>query len=43
LQDFTGDMLKHLAAGPLIGFPRVMSIPQWIGCPASAFVRSCSR
>jgi hypothetical protein len=40
---FTASMLTNLAKGPLIGFPRVMTITQWLGRPASTFVRSCSR
>jgi hypothetical protein len=36
-------MLTNLATGPLIGFPRVMMIPQWLGLPAANFVRECSR
>lgn len=39
---FTPSMLTNLADGPLIGFPRVMTIIQWIGWPAAAFVRVCS-
>jgi HlyD family secretion protein len=31
--------LTNLATGPLIGFPRVMLIPQWLGVPAASFVR----
>jgi len=36
---FTGGMLTNLATGPLIGFPRVMFITQWLGQPAVNFVR----
>lgn len=36
---FTVSMLTNLATGPLIGFPRVMMIPQWLGVPAATFVR----
>lgn len=43
LPGFTESMLTNLAAGPLIGFPRVMMIPQWLGLPAAKFVRECSR
>ena len=37
---FTASMLTNLANGPLIGFPRVMALPQWLGRPASDFVRA---
>ncbi len=40
---FTEGMLTSLAAGPLIGFPRVMMITQWLGFPAASFVRDRSR
>jgi hypothetical protein len=43
LPGFTENMLRNLAAGPLIGFPRVMMIPQWLGRPAVSFVRAHSR
>jgi hypothetical protein len=43
LPGFTASMLTNLANGPLIGFPRVMTITQWLGRPASTFVRSRSR
>jgi hypothetical protein len=39
LPGFTESMLKNLANGPLIGFPYVMMIPQWLGCPAATFIR----
>ncbi len=39
LPGFTVAMLTNLATGPLIGFPRVMMIPQWLGRPAASFVR----
>jgi hypothetical protein len=39
LPGFTEGMLTNLAEGPLIGFPRVMSITQWLGRPAASFVR----
>ncbi len=39
LPGFTESMLTNLATGPLIGFPRVMLIPQWLGMPAASFVR----
>lgn len=40
---FSQAMLTNLARGPLIGFPRVMSITQWLGSPAARFVKSRSR
>lgn len=43
LPGFTENMLTNLASGPLIGFPRVMMIPQWLGRPAADFVRAHSR
>lgn len=43
LPGFTPSMLTNLANGPLIGFPRVMTITQWLGQPAAVFVRACSR
>jgi hypothetical protein len=43
LPGFTAGMLTNLANGPLIGFPRVMFLTQWLGRPAAAFVRACSR
>lgn len=43
LPGFTESMLTNLATGPLIGFPRVMMIPQWLDVPAAKFVRECSR
>lgn len=39
LPGFSGSMLTNLAQGPLIGFPRVMMITQWLGRPAASFVR----
>lgn len=39
----SASMLRNLANGLLIGFPRVMTITQWLGRPASTFVRSRSR
>ena len=39
LPGLTENMLKNLANGPLIGFPYVMMIPQWLGCPAATFIR----
>lgn len=43
LPGFTPSMLSNLASGPLIGFPRVMTIMQWLGRPAATFVRARSR
>jgi hypothetical protein len=43
LPGFTGSMLSNLATGPLIGFPGVMMIRQWLGVPAANFVRERSR
>jgi hypothetical protein len=40
---FTESMLTNLAKGPLIGFPRVMIITQWLGHPATTFVRDHAR
>ena len=40
---FTQNMLINLAKGPLIGFPRVMMIPQWLHRPAASFVRDRGR
>jgi hypothetical protein len=40
---FTPSMLTNLAKGPLIGFPRVMALPQWLGRPASDFIRTRSK
>lgn len=39
LPGFTTSMLSNLATGPLIGFPRVMLLTQWVGRPAADFVR----
>ena len=39
LPGFTPSMLTNLATGPLIGFPRVMLLTQWLGRPAADFVR----
>lgn len=39
LPGFTASMLTNLASGPLIGFPRVMLLTQWLGRPAADFVR----
>jgi hypothetical protein len=43
IRGFTPTMLTNLANGPLIGFPRVMTLPQWLGRPASDFVRARSK
>jgi hypothetical protein len=43
LPDFTDGMFTNLAKGPLIGFPRVMFLTQWVRKPASSFVRARSR
>jgi hypothetical protein len=43
LPGFSPSMLTNLADGPLIGFPRVMVLTQWLERPAAAFVRVCSR
>lgn len=43
LPGFTPSMLTNLASGPLIGFPRVMTLTQWLGRPLAAFVRARSR
>ena len=39
LPGFTESMLTNLASGPLIGFPRVMLLTQWLEKPAAGFVR----
>ncbi len=39
LPGFTPGMLTNLSTGPLIGFPRVMLLTQWLGEPASRFIR----
>jgi hypothetical protein len=43
LPGFTPSMLMNLAKGPLIGFPRVMTLTQWLGRPAAYFVRARSK
>jgi hypothetical protein len=43
IRGFTPGMLTNLAHGPLIGFPRVMALTQWLGRPAADFVRVRSR
>lgn len=43
LPGFTESMVRNLANGPLIGFPRVMLLTQWLGVPAASFVRVYDR
>jgi hypothetical protein len=43
LPGFSESMLTNLATGPLIGFPRVMMIFQWLGRSAASFVRIHNR
>jgi hypothetical protein len=43
LPGFTASMLTNLSAGPLIGFPRVMMLTQWLCRPAASFVRDRPR
>jgi hypothetical protein len=43
LPGFTASMLTNLENGPLIGFPRVMTLTQWLDLPVATFVRSRSR
>jgi hypothetical protein len=43
LPGFKENMLRNLSTGPLIGFPRVMLIPQWLDVPAVSFVRAHPR
>jgi hypothetical protein len=43
LPGFTASMLINLDKGPLIGFPRVMTLTQWLNRPAATFVRVRSR
>jgi hypothetical protein len=43
LPGFTPSMLTNLASGPLIVFPRVMTLTQWLGRSAADFVRARSR
>jgi hypothetical protein len=43
LPGFSESMLTNLATGPLIGFPRVMLLTQWVGQPAVHFVRDHGR
>ncbi len=43
LPGFTESMLTNLSTGPLIGFPRVMILTQWLRRPAASFVRDHPR
>ena len=43
LPGFRPGMLTNLANGPLIGFPRVMLLTQWLNKPIAEFVRGCLR
>jgi hypothetical protein len=43
LPGFSPSMLTNLAEGPLIGFPRVMLLTQWLRQPAGHFVRVRAR
>ncbi len=43
LPGFSESTLKNLAKGPLIGFPRVMLLTQWLGRPAASFIRDHAR
>lgn len=43
LPGFQAGMLTNLASGPLIGFPRVMLLAQWLDRPLAAFVKARSR
>jgi hypothetical protein len=43
LPGFTAPMLTNLAKGPLIGFPRVMLLTQWLGQPVAQYVRVLPR
>jgi hypothetical protein len=43
LPGFQQAMLTNLATGPLIGFPRVMLLTQWLRVPLSRFVRERPR
>ncbi len=43
LPGFTESMLTNLSTGPLIGFPRVMMLTQWLRRPAASFVRDHPR
>ncbi len=43
LPGFRPAMLTNLATGPLIGFPRVMLLTQWLNVPLSRFVKARPR
>jgi hypothetical protein len=43
LPGFTDSMLTNLSTAPLIGFPRVMMLTQWLRRPAASFVRGRAR
>jgi hypothetical protein len=43
LPGFTESTLTNLSTGPLIGFPRVMVLTQWLHRPAANFVRDRPR
>jgi len=43
LPGFTENTLMNLSTGPLIGFPRVMVLTQWLQRPAADFVRAHAR
>jgi hypothetical protein len=43
LTGFTESTLRNLAKAPLIGFPRVMLLMQWLGRPAANFVIIANR
>jgi hypothetical protein len=43
LPGFTQNMIANLTGWPLIGFPRVMTLTQWLQRPAADFVRVRSR
>jgi hypothetical protein len=43
LPGFTDSMLTNLSTGPLIGFPRVMILTQWLRRPTASFVRGRAR
>ena len=43
LPGFTPSMLTNLETKPLIGFPHVMTITQWLGRSAASFVRDYGR
>jgi hypothetical protein len=43
LPGFSESTLKNLSTGPLIGFPHVMLLTQWLGRSAASFVRDRAR